>query len=183
MRTLAICLTLLAGAASAREVEGVQVAESMSLGGAALKLNGVGLRRATVFNVKVYVGALYLPVPSSDPEAIVRADEPKCVWMRFVRDVRKDKIMGAFHAGFEKNVGPGARALEPGLQRVATAIPGEMKKGMQLAISYLPGKGTTIVGPAGEVTVQGKPLADAMLLTLLGNRPADERLKDALLGR
>jgi hypothetical protein len=183
MRTLAICLTLLAGAASAREVEGVQVAESMSLGGAALKLNGVGLRRATVFNVKVYVGALYLPVPSSDPEAIVRADEPKCVWMRFVRDVGKEKIMGAFHAGFERNVGAAARALEPGLLRVAAAIPREMKKGMQLAISYLPGRGTTVVSPAGEVTVEGKPLADAMLLTLLGTRPADETLKKALLGR
>ena len=183
MRSLAICLALLAGSAAAREVEGVEVAEKISLGGADLKLNGVGLRRATVFNVKVYVGALYLAAPASDPEAIVRADQPKCMWMRFVRDVRKDKIMGAFHDGFEKNVGAGARALEPGLVRAAAAIPGEMKKGMQLAISYVPGKGTTVVGPAGEVTVEGKPLADAMLLTLLGTRPSDEGLKNALLGR
>jgi hypothetical protein len=183
MRALSICLVLLATSAAAREVEGVDVAESISLGGSDLRLNGAGTRRATVFNVKVYVGALYLAAPSEDPQAIVRADEPKCVWMRFVRDVRKDKIMRAFHDGFERNVGDGARALEPHLARVADAIPGEMRRGMQLAISYLPGRGTTITGPSGEVTVEGKSLADAMLLTLLGTRPADERLKRALLGR
>ena len=118
MRPLALCLALLAGSASAREVAGVEVAESMPLGGTELSLNGAGLRRATIFNVKVYVGALYLAVSARDPEAIVGSDEPKGVRMRFVRDVSKGKIMDAFREGFEKNVGTAAAALGP-----ATVVP------------------------------------------------------------
>ena len=181
MRPLALCLALLAGSASAREVAGVEVAESMPLGGTELSLNGAGLRRATIFNVKVYVGALYLAVSARDPEAIVGSDEPKGVRMRFVRDVSKGKIMDAFREGFEKNVGTAAAALGPGLDRVAAAIPAEMKRGMELTVTYVPGKGTTVAGPAGEVTVAGKPFADAMFRCWLGEHPADEDLKRAML--
>jgi hypothetical protein len=119
MRLLALCLALLAGSASAREVEGVEVAESIPLGGTELRLNGAGVRRATIFNVKVYVGALYLATPARDPEAIVRSDEPKRVRMRFLRDVSRGKAMDAFREGFEKNVGARAAALRPDLDRVA----------------------------------------------------------------
>jgi hypothetical protein len=183
MRLLALCLALLAGSASAREVAGVEVAESIPLGGTELKLNGVGLRRATFLNVKVYVGALYLATPARDPEAIIRADEPKRVRMHFVRDVGRGKVMDAFREGFEKNVGAAAAALEPDLDRVAAAIPGEMKRGMELTVTYVPGRGTTVAGPAGEVTVAGKAFADAMFRCWLGTRPADDDLKRAMLGR
>jgi hypothetical protein len=182
MRLLALCLALLAGSASAREVEGVEVAESIPLGGTELRLNGAGVRRATIFNVKVYVGALYLATPARDPEAIVRSDEPKRVRMRFLRDVSRGKAMDAFREGFEKNVGARAAALRPDLDRVAAAIPAEMKRGMELTVTYLPGKGTTVAGPAGEVTVAGKPFADAMFRCWLGVHPADDDLKRAMLG-
>ncbi len=184
MRSLALCLALLAaGPAAAREVEGVKVPDAITVDGAQLKLNGAGLRRATMFNVKVYVGALYLATPSQDPDAIVLADEPKSVHMRFVRDVGKGKVMDAFREGFEKNSAADAKALQPGLDRVASVIPGEMKSGMQLAVTYAPGKGTTVVGPKGEVVVEGKPFADAMLRNWLGSQPADDGLKHAMLGR
>ncbi len=184
MRSLALCLALVAGATGAvRDVEGVRVPESSVVDGAELTLNGVGLRRATIFNVKVYVGALYVTTPSKDPEAIVRADEPKSVRMRFVRDVGKGKVMEAFREGFEKNGGAAAKALEPGLERVATTIPDEMKSGMELDVSYAPGKGTTVTGPQGRVVVEGKPFAEAMLRCWLGPHPADDGLKNAMLAR
>ena len=184
MTRLAICIALLVAApALAREVAGVKVPDTVSVEGAELKLNGVGLRRATMFNVKVYVGALYLAAPSMDPEAIVRADEPKSVRMRFLRGVGKDKIMGAFREGFEKNSAAEAKALQPGLDRVAAVLPGELIEGAELAVTYVPGKGTTVACASGEVTIAGKAFGDAMFRNWLGPHPADGDLKKAMLGR
>jgi hypothetical protein len=176
-------LLALASPALARDVAGVNVPDALAVGGEELALNGAGLRRATMFNVKVYVGALYLKARSSDAAAIVQADEPKSVHMRFVRDVGKDKVMGAFREGFEKNSGGDAKALAPALDEVAAVIPAEMKSGMQLAVTYVPAKGTTVAAPAGEVTIPGKAFADAMFKNWLGPHPADDDLKKAMLGK
>jgi hypothetical protein len=181
-RLLLCSALLLSGPALAREVAGVKVPESVVVDGSELALNGAGLRRATFFRVKVYVGSLYVAAPSKDAEAIVRTDEPKSVRMRFLRDVGRDKIMDAFREGFEKNVGAEARALQPGLDRLAGVIPAEMKEGSELVVTYLPGKGTLVTGPSGEVTIEGKPFADAMFRVWLGARPADDDLKKAMLG-
>jgi hypothetical protein len=185
VRRLVLSLPLLALAlpAAAREVEGFKVPDAVTVEGTRLTLNGAGLRRATMFNVKVYVGALYVVTPSRDPAAIVQADEPKSVHMRFVRSVERSKIMDAFREGFEKNSAAEAKALAPGLARVATVIPEEIKEGMQLTVTYVPDKGTTVTGPAGEVTIPGKPFADAMFRNWLGPQPADGGLKNGLLGR
>jgi Chalcone isomerase-like len=183
MARLLLCSTLLfALPALARDVAGVKVPDPIAVDGGELRLNGAGLRRATMFHVKVYVGALYLTAPSKDPEAIVRADEPKSVHMRFLRSVGRDKIMEAFREGFEKNSAAQAKELQPSLDRVAAVLPVELKEGSELAVTYLPGKGTTVASPSGEVTIEGKPFADAMFRTWLGPRPADDDLKKAMLG-
>ena len=172
-----------AGTALARDVAGVKVPEAIAVEDTELKLNGAGLRWATMFKVKVYVSALYLATPSKDPNAIVQADEPKSVLTRFLRRMGKDKIIGAFRQGFERNSGADAKALQPGLERVAAALPAEIKEGMEVAVTYVPGKGTTVAGPSGEVTIAGKPFADAMFRNWLGTRPADDGVKKAMLGR
>ncbi|HET9598343.1 MAG TPA: chalcone isomerase family protein [Anaeromyxobacteraceae bacterium] len=181
---LAACLALAAAAAPApaRTVEGVEVPDEVTAEGARLALNGVGLRRATLFKVKVYVGALYLATPSRDADAIVAADEPRTVHMTFLRDVEKDKVLGAFREGFEKNSASQARELVPLLDRIAKVIPATMKPRQALVVTYAPGKGTTVVGPEGAATVEGKPFADALLRNWLGRDPADGDLKKAMLG-
>jgi hypothetical protein len=188
MTRFALCFTLFsalafAGPALARDVAGVRVPEAIEVDDTELRLNGAGLRWATMFNVKVYVSALYLATPSKDPNAIVQADEPKSVLTRFLRRMGKEKIIGAFRQGFERNSGADAKALQPGLERIAAALPAEIKEGMEVAVTYVPGKGTTVAGPSGEVTIAGKPFADAMFRSWLGTRPADDGVKKAMLGR
>jgi hypothetical protein len=182
MIRLAACLALAAAPATARVVEGVDVPDTVSVDGAKLALNGVGLRRATMFKVRVYVGALYLATPSRDPEAIVQADEPRAVQMTFLREVEKEKVLGAFREGFEKNSSAHAKELVPLLDRIAKVIPEKMKPRQALVVTYAPGKGTTVVGPEGAATVEGKPFGDALFRNWLGHDPADGDLKKAMLG-
>lgn len=182
MRLAAALLVLaVAAPASAREVAGVAVPDSATLGGKALQLHGAGLR--TRFFVKVYVGALYLEQKAGDVAAIVSADAPWLVTMTFKRGVEKEKIVGAFKEGFERNSAADLAGLLPGLARVEAALK-DFKEGDVFTISYQPGVGSTLTPPGGApVVVEGKPFGDALLRNWLGDKPADAELKKAMLGK
>jgi hypothetical protein len=183
-KTLAAALALsLATPALARKVAGIEFPDSVEVGGKTLKLNGAGLRKR--FVVKVYAGGLYLAEPSADPAAIVAADAPKRVRMVFLRGVAKAQILDAYREGFEKNSGgPGLADLVAKLDRIAPAIPAELKEGAEMSVSYVPGEGTTVVAAGGgTATVEGKDFADALFRNWLGPKPADDDLKAGLLGK
>ena len=177
---LALCV---ATPALARKVAGVEFPDSAVVGGKTLQLNGAGLRKK--FIIKVYAGGLYLAEPSKDAAAIVAADAPKQVRMVFLRNVTKAQVLDAYREGFEKNSGgPGLPALVAKLERIAPAIPAELKEGAEMSVTYVPGEGTTVVAAGGgTATVDGKEFADALFRNWLGSKPADDGLKDGMLGR
>ena len=84
---LAICCVAVAGAlpaaASAIEIEGVRLDEATRLGGKELQLNGAGLR--SVFIVKGYVAALYLPEKVRNAAVVLGAKGPKRLQIRPLR--------------------------------------------------------------------------------------------------
>jgi hypothetical protein len=183
MKKLAAAVLALAVAtpALARKVAGVEFPDTIEVAGQKLTLNGAGLRKR--FVVKVYAGGLYLAQPSSDPGAIVAADAPKRVRMVFLRNVSKKQIMDAYREGFEKNsAGPGLQGLIAKLDEIAPAVP-DLKEGAEMFVTYVPGEGTTVsAAGGGKATVAGKEFADALFRNWLGEQPADDDLKAAMLG-
>lgn len=177
---LALCV---ATPALARKIAGVEFPDQVEVGGKTLQLNGAGLRKK--FIIKVYAGGLYLLEPSKDAAAIVAADAPKRVRMVFLRDVSKAQVLDAYREGFEKNSGgPGLPALIAKLERIAPAIPAELKEGAEMLVTYVPGEGTTVVAAGGgTATVEGKEFADALFRNWLGAKPADDSLKAGMLGK
>jgi hypothetical protein len=183
-RILAAALAvLLAAPALALVVAGREVPEAVEVGGARLVLNGAGIRTRLFF--KVYVGALYLRSRSRDAGAIVTADEPKCVRVIFLRDVTRDTLKAAYHHGIERNTPPEKVAeLAAKLDKLSERLPEQIKSGSELVVAYVPGEGTTIsTGDGARGTVEGREFAEAMFRTWLGDHPADESLKQAMLGR
>jgi hypothetical protein len=182
MKKLALAVLALAVAtpAHAKKVAGVEFPDAVEVGGQKLELNGAGLRKK--FIIKVYAGGLYLAQRSGDAGAIVAADAPKRVRMVFLRDVDRKAILAAFREGFEANSRAQLAELERGLQRIGPAI-GDVRRGGELVVTYVPGEGTTVTGPAGTAVVEGKLFADALLRNWLGPKPADGDLKKGLLGK
>ncbi len=181
LKVAAAAAALLAAApALPREVAGVKLAPTVTVDGKELRLNGAGVRKK--FIVKVYVGALYLEAPSADPAAIVAADAAKQVQMIFLRGGEKKQILGAFKDGFEANSSAEAPALTAQLKELEPAL-ADMKEGGVLTVTYVPGKGTVVTGPGGTATVEGKPFADALFRNWLGQKPADDGLKEGMLGK
>lgn len=176
---IAATLLFLASPVLARSVADTEVPETLSVDGKSLKCNGAGIRKK--FVVKVYVGALYLESNSTDAGAILKGDGAWAVRMTFLRDIEKDKLVGAYKEGFEKNSPSKLASLQPSLDKLGAALT-DAKKGGVMTVSYAPGKGTTVAVQGGpSVTIEGKEFGDAMLANWLGKSPADGGLKTDLL--
>jgi hypothetical protein len=182
-RIAAAAALLLALPALGRDVSGVTVPETTTVGDHTLQLNGAGVRRKFIFSV--YVGALYTENRASAAEEILSAGAAWKMTLHFLRDVDHDRIIGAVRDAFERQSAGLFEQLRPGLEKFdAEAMAGlTVRKGQELTIAYLPGQGATLTVPSGASSrVEGKTFADALLLSWLGQRAADGRLRDALLG-
>lgn len=179
---LAATLVLAAASASAVTVAGVNIADTASVNGQNLVLNGAGLRKK--FVVKVYTGALYLPAKQSNPAAILAADTPRRMVMHFVYDVEKGKIAEAWSEGLEANVPNASAEVKKNFQSLSSWM-ADMKEGQEIVMTYVPGTGTTVqVAGATRGTLAGKATADAILSTWIGPKPGPGGdFKDAVLGK
>jgi hypothetical protein len=172
---------LAAAPAQAREMGHHDIPETARVGERTLVLNGAGIRQKFFFHV--YVCALYLEERSGDAAAILSTDRPWQVTMHFMRNITHHQVLEAFTEAFEHN-SPGQTAkLHDDLEKFHAVLE-DLRQGQDLTLRYLPGLGTTLEAPSGaSATVAGKPFADAILRTWLGDRPSDESLKERMLGR
>src|SRR5262249_54741110 len=132
---------MISASALARDLAGVSLPDTLQAGEKTLKLNGLGLRKKALF--KVYVGALYLEVPSKDAGAILASDQPKAIRMHFLRDLSKAQLAEAFQEGFEDNAGDKAAAQQATFAKMLALVP-DVKEGETMTFTYMPGKGTTL---------------------------------------
>lgn len=182
----AACLAL-AGALPAQgmEIEGVRVDEDVRVGGKALQLNGAGLR--TVFIVKGYVAALYLPEKVRNAAVVLGAKGPKRLQIRPLREVESSTFIKALNEGMRENHNEAQmerfadrlQQLEQAMSQIGTA-----RKGDVIDFDYTPDQGTVI---AINGTPRGKPIPgedfyQAVLRIFLGEKPVDRNLKRGLLG-
>src|SRR6478672_6362321 len=128
-----LAVSMLHSAALAGELAGATLPDTLKSGDLTLKLNGLGLRKKSMF--KVYVGGLYLESPSKDAGAILAADQAKAIRMHFLRDLTKGQLMEALRAGFEANAKdkPGQKAAFDKM----LALVSDVKEGDTLTFTYL----------------------------------------------
>lgn len=183
-RTLLLmcAVAALAGVANGKECKGVSFADQAQVEGSALTLNGLGLRQATIFKVNVYVGALYVPKTSGDPNTLLGSNSPYELILHFVRNVDAGDITKAWSEGFERN----SKEQLPTLKdRIATlnAWMSDLKTGQQLIFTFMPGTGVQVnVNGAVKGTIKGDDFGKALLSIWLGATPPNPEIKAGLLG-
>src|SRR5262249_19452486 len=139
----------------------VKVPDSVKAGGIDLVLNGLGIRKATFLNVKVYVAGLYLPQKSGDAGKIIGANQPWQLVLRFVRDVAASDIRDAFAEGFGKNAGDKLAALHPRIETLNARMV-DFKEGQYLSFTDDPAKGIAVdVNGASGAAIEGADFANA----------------------
>ena len=147
-----------------------------------LVLNGIGLRKATFFSVKVYVAGLYLPEISGDSERILTTDQSWQLVLHFVRDVDSEDIRDAFAEGFENVTDGKIEAIRPQMEAINALVP-DLKVGDRLTFNHEAGKGVSVdFNDSSNSAVGGVDFAAILLAIWLGEDPPNDDLKTGLLG-
>jgi hypothetical protein len=177
-----LLLMALALPVSAAEVAGVKIDDKASVAGADLALRGAGLRKRLVF--QVYAIGLYVADRKGDPIAQGGA---KRVAIHMLRNVDADEFAKALVDGMRPNHDEATmKGLEPRIAQLNAIMAAmkEAKKGMAIALDWVPGTGTqvTIDGKAAGKPIEGEDFYRALLRIWVGDKPVQDDLKKALLG-
>jgi len=179
---LALFVILSAVPLLAATLAGVTLPDTVTVGDKTLELNGMGLRKKLF--ISVYVGGLYLDKKSADPNAIIQADQPKRTVLHFVySEVSRDQMADAFKEGFDGNAPDKVKTLKPQIDQWIAALEA-MKKGEEMAVTYVPGTGTTLtLRGKDKLTIPGLPFAQAVFAVWFGPKPPSNDLKTGMLGK
>lgn len=178
------CCVLLSWNASALELAGVKVADSIHLGSRDLMLNGAGVR--TKFFFKIYVAALYLGEKAFVGETALNQPGEKRIALHVLRELSDGQMLHSFNEVMAANHTPAEmQALEPQLKELTEIFHAvkTVKKGDVIALDYLPDSGTQIVVngvPMGNIA--GAAFNRALFKIWLGDKPAQPDLKQKMLG-
>jgi hypothetical protein len=171
-----------ASAETTRECNGIGFPDHIEVQGALLTLNGLALRTASVFQVSLYVAALYVAEPSNDPRAILESSAPNELILQFTREVSASELRKSLQEGFAKNSPRHPPALEEGLKQLS-GWAADVKSGQRIAFIRTPGKGMQVdINGIVKGTIAGDAFAKTFMSIWLGDNPQTPELKGGLLG-
>ena len=163
----------------AAEIAGTKLPDQVTVAGKTLKLNGAGLRQATILKFNVYAAGLYLENSSHDGETIANSDSPKSIQMVFLRDVTAKQMSDAFAEGFDNNCTADCGRLKPDLAKLQGLMK-DMKKGETMAFNFADDV-TVLVRGQKVGSVGDKAFSHQIIRIWIGKSPPNAGLKDGFL--
>ncbi|MFT6602109.1 MAG: hypothetical protein ACJAZZ_001252 [Dokdonia donghaensis] len=156
---------------------------TMTVEGTDLVLNGAGMREKVIFDL--YAGGLYLASKKSDAAAIVNADETMAMKLDIVSGmVSSKKMIGAVDDGFDASMNGDTSSLDAQITKFKGFFSDKIVKTNVFDIAYVKGKGTVVSKNGKEVgMIPGLEFKKALFGIWLGSDPADDDLKEAMLGK
>ncbi len=177
-------------ARAAVEIEGVQLEDSVVVGGRKLLLNGAGLRRRGYF--KADVTALYLPERRTTPESILKLDGPRRIQLNLLREFTSSTISRIFISDFKQAATDDEfKKLIDVISQIGAAYSNVKRvvKGDVVNLDWVPGKGwmamhngKILTGDSnGPVAINNELAYQVYLRMYIGPNAPDE-LRNSLLG-
>ena len=182
IRKAVLVFTLLISGAHAASLEGIKLRDKMPCAGVELPLQAAGLRDATIFNIRVYVMAMYTPSLLPDGLKDQNIDKrPMCFEVHYMRDVEKAKVDEAWKFQFKES----SEYPYPDLAKHITLLQQffgkiEANKGVHL---FELTENSTKVYENGEYKgeIPGREFGKNFLSVFFGKNPPTKKLKNALL--
>ena len=170
-------------ASAQTKVGGVNIPDTETFQGETLNLNGAGVREKLW--IDLYAGGLYLSEKSSDASEIVSANSPMSIKLHIVSKlITSDKMIEAVNEGFENSTGGKTAPIASKIDKFRSFFMEEIKKNDVFDIVYLPSQGVVAYKNDKELgSIEGMEFKKALFGIWLSNRPADDDLKEAMLGK
>jgi hypothetical protein len=180
-----LCSLLFLTPIQAVTIKGQDIPESIAVGknNTRLVLNGAGIRSKFFFSI--YIGSLYVPQKHKDVRILEAMPGYKRVEMRFLYDeVEGSKLAKGWEEGFVNNQNDAQmKLLRARLDNFKQLFP-TVKQGDVIWIDYVPDIGTQVRLNTRLLggSIQGADFYRALMRVWLGDEPADESLKQGMLG-
>jgi len=180
---LVLAVLLIAPSVFAIEVGGKNLPDTITVGKDTLQLNGAGVREKWFMDI--YAGGLYLKNKSSDANQIMNADEPMAIRMVVISGLMtQEKMVAALNEGFEKSTGGNIDAFRDKIDKYIAGHAGEIVADNVIEYQYIPGEGTSVFRNGEKrTTIDGLDFKKAVMGIWLCDEPAQERLKEKMLGK
>lgn len=167
------------------KVEGQQFDAVVQVAGTELQLNGAGLRAVAWF--KAFAAGLYLARPARSAQEATAQAGPKRLQLRMLRELPAVEFNKAVHKGVARNVSVAQlQALQARLDQFGAQVDavGKLKAGDVVDLDHEPGRGMAMKlnGTLRGAVIEGDDFFGALLLSFLGEKPYDPKLKAGLLG-
>ena len=179
-----ICLTLATAVCAAQDktCRDISFPGHVQVNGNELRLNGLGVRKATFLKVNVYVGALYVVQPQHDPKLLIESDTPQQLVLHFVRNVSVEDVRKGFLEGFERSSAGQSGPLAARIAKLNSWM-SDMQSGRQVLFNRLPHAGVQVsVNGVPKGTIERDDFSRALMSIWLGATPPNPELKSGLLG-
>jgi len=148
-----------------------------------LQLNGFGNRKK--FFIKLYVASLYVQEKISDASLFLEMAQASCMRLHITSSkITSEKMIKATREGFEKSTQGNTAPIEEEISTFLSWLEQPIKKGDEFEFAFIP-HNTTHVSKNGKTlgTIESKEFSAALFGIWLGDMPAQQKLKDGLLGQ
>jgi hypothetical protein len=181
-----LMLALALPAFAALEVAGVKFDDKAKVGAGDTVINGAGMRKRAFF--KVYAIGLYLPQKVASAADAINAKGAKRIAIVTLRDLTAEQFVDALIEALKNNHDEAAlKTLQPKIDQFRSTMLaiGNAPEKSVVNLDWLPDSGTrlTFNGATKGADISGEDFYRALLRIWLGDKPAQDDLKEHLLGK
>jgi len=182
MNKLAMLVTalLLSFSVSAdQEVAGVLVPNDIAMEGAKLNFQGAGVR--SKYFIDLYVGSLFTIKTETN---VVKSKEISAIRLNIISGlITSEKMVSAINEGFAVATDGDTQAIAKEIAGFISVFSETIVKGDQFTLVSMPAEGlNTYKNGALLSTIDNDVFREAVLSIWLGESPADDDLKESMLG-
>lgn len=145
-----------------------------------IPLRGLGLLEYLFFDL--YNIAVYVPESVKTIEDIEKDDVPRAIEIAYLRGIKAKQIIKAANKIMAKDPDVDIEALQSRLDQINEPYE-NVQKGDRYLLTYEPGVGTKLIFNGREdALIPGADFANAYFGMWIGSHPANEDLRDELIG-
>ena len=155
--------------------------ESTIYEGKKLVLNGVGIRRVTLFRVQVYISGLYVSAKSQKASTLLSAPNPKVMRMFFIRDASQEQMLKGWVNTFGEVLPPEEQTKHAASIEKYCQLLESVKKGQEMRVDFTD-NGAQLSFNGKDKGLIGDKAFSRSLLSVWLVQDNDKKLRDGLLG-